>query len=119
MVTPVSQRKKCPAAPDNLGRTGRALWRQLHGHYLISDPHDVAMFADLCALADRIHDARATLARDGLTTVDRYGTARSHPCVDIERSAIKTFAALCRQLGLSDAVNPDEAGRIPRLGAKR
>ena len=51
--------------------------------YRLSDHHR-QLLAVACQAHSRMEQAQATVAKDGLTTVDRHGTARPHPAIQIE-----------------------------------
>jgi P27 family predicted phage terminase small subunit len=61
---------------------------------------------------DRCREARAQLAKEGLTVEGREGV-KAHPCVQIERDSSNRFSALIKQLGLDVTENPPTLGRPP------
>ena len=56
-------------------------------------------------------EARALVAKEGLTTTNRHGELRPHPAIAIEVASRTAFARCLRELALTD--EPDN--RPPRL----
>lgn len=77
------------------------------------EPHHILLLTKACELLDKGELARQTVAADGLTTTDRYGSIKPHPCVKIEIDCKNSARLLLRELGLD--LEPAEAGRAPRL----
>ncbi|CAN5529720.1 hypothetical protein BH10ACT1_BH10ACT1_33310 [soil metagenome] len=98
-------------APGHLARS-TALWESIVGAYEM-DGHQLELLRRLCEAADTADQARALVAADGLTTLDRFGQLKSHPAVAIERDARIGVARLMRELRLED---PVEEPRLPRAG---
>jgi len=66
---------------------------------------------------DRGQEARARIDAEGLTVNDRFGQARQHPCIAIERDCRIAFARLLRETGLdTEGVEPPK--RPPRTGSR-
>jgi P27 family predicted phage terminase small subunit len=63
-------------------------------------PTDCLLLVKAADAHDRAETARRALKRAGLTTKDRYGGEKPHPCVAIEVASRRDFARLCAQLGL-------------------
>lgn len=62
---------------------------------------------------DRGEQAREIIAAEGLTIADRYGVAKAHPAVAIERDARLHFFRGIRELSLAGGDVP-EAPRMAR-----
>ncbi len=62
---------------------------------------------------DRGEQAREAIGKDGITIPDRYGVAKAHPAVAIERDARMHFFRGVRELAL-DGVDAPETPRAPR-----
>ena len=75
--------------------------------------HHIVLLTRACENLDRAEQARLQVAEEGLTTVDRYGSIKTHPCCKIELDAKNSARLLLRELGLD--LEPAEAGRGPRL----
>jgi P27 family predicted phage terminase small subunit len=89
--------------PKGLGKFGQNLWKATMKGAKASE-HDLALLETACQLLDRIHNCRDRLAKEGLTTVGRYGQPVTHPLVEVERSAMAEFRACLKLLGLHEQV---------------
>lgn len=89
--------------PKGLGKHGRSLWKLTLKGAKASE-HDLVLLETACQLLDRIHNCRARLAKEGLTTVGRYGQPVAHPLIEIERGAMCEFRAILKLLGLHEKV---------------
>ena len=87
------------APPKHLSTESKKLWRSVLNDYELERRHEAILLTALEAL-DRMRQAQAQLSEDGLTTVDRYGGVKSHPCVVIERDSRNAFLRAMRELGL-------------------
>ena len=67
---------------------------------------------------DRCQQARALIAREGITIPTRDGGAKLHPAVRVEQASQISFARLLRELDL-DVDPPAEARRPPMLRSIR
>jgi phage terminase small subunit len=81
--------------------------------------HHLRLLEAICDSWDRMVEARAVLAREGLTIATAGGTKR-HPCCDVERDSRIAFFRGLRELDL-DAEAPSErpAWRPPALRSNR
>ncbi|MCS3503426.1 phage terminase small subunit [Bradyrhizobium japonicum] len=68
---------------------------------------------------DRSEQARELLAKEGITTPDRYGVAKTHPAIAIERDSRLAFARLLRELALDAAAPDSRPPRTPDYGNRR
>ena len=63
---------------------------------------------------DRMNEARAVVAKEGLTVVTAAGRPVPHPCIGIERDAGVAFRSAMRAMNF-DPIEPLPAGRPPTL----
>ena len=87
------------APPKHLSSASRKLWRSVLADYELERWHEAVLQTALEAL-DRMRQAQAQLAEDGLTTVDRYGGVKAHPLFVVERDSRAAFLRAMRELGL-------------------
>jgi P27 family predicted phage terminase small subunit len=90
---------KPTAPPKHLSAESKKLWRSVLADYELEPRHEAVLLAALEAL-DRMRQAQALIAAEGLTVLDRYGTAKAHPAVVIERDSRTAFLRAMRELGL-------------------
>ncbi|RWM26900.1 P27 family phage terminase small subunit [Mesorhizobium sp.] len=76
------------------------------------EPHHFEILCRTAEAMDRADAARDLVAKEGMTVVDRYGTPKSHPAVNIERDARVAVLRGLRELGLD--VDTSDAPRAPR-----
>ena len=72
--------------PVHLSDHCRDLWTQLTTAFVL-EPTELELIRLGLEAIDRCEQARATLARDGIVTNNRYGAIVAHPCVAIERDS--------------------------------
>ena len=104
-------------APAHLRPATAKWWRQVAGSYEL-EPHHLRLLTLAGEAWDRCQQAREILANEGPVIADRFGQARAHPAVAIERDSRIAFARMVRELGL-DTEPPTEAARPPRIGGGR
>jgi phage terminase small subunit len=102
-----------PTAPRHLSKAAKLFWRQVVGDFIL-ETHHYRILESALASWDRAEAARATLAKSGLTIVDRFGVERVHPLVGVERDARGLFIRSLRELGLD--AEPSNGTRPPRIG---
>lgn len=103
-------------APEHLQPGTRRWWAKICRTYAL-ESHHLRLLTLAGEAWDRGQEARALVTKEGLLTLDRFGQARAHPAVAIERDSRIAFARLVRELGL-DTEGPPEA-RPPRVGRGR
>jgi phage terminase small subunit len=101
-------------APPHLSRQSKAWWRDIVTGYEL-DSHHLKLLEGAAGQWDRAVSAREQIDADGATTMDRWGQAKAHPAVEIERQALTLFARLVRELAL-DVDAPGDIGRPPSIG---
>lgn len=89
-----------PKPPPHLRRHGKKLWRTVCADWeLEHDASDLEVLALAAEAADRAAQAREELRQaGGLTILDRFGTVKPHPAVEIESKARAQAAALVEQI---------------------
>jgi P27 family predicted phage terminase small subunit len=102
-------------AIGHLSADMRRFFRAVEQDYQLEGHHQRLLLA-ACEAHDRMTQARARLATEGLTWQTRFGELRAHPCVAVERDSALRFARLVRELGLSDG--QDEGRRPPALSGR-
>jgi P27 family predicted phage terminase small subunit len=93
-----------------LSAEAKGLWRKLHKDFNIADAAGLLLLRSGLEAFDRMRQAQAQLARDGLTVADRFGQQKQHPCSLIERDSRAQMLACLRALKLDDEA-PGPVGR--------
>ncbi len=85
--------------PSHLKAAGREHWLSVLAMFTFSE-HDLPMLQSACEQLDRAAEAREIIAKDGVTTKDRFGQLKEHPACAIERAAHLAFVRIERELAL-------------------
>jgi len=99
-----------PKPPAHLSRRAKAIWRDLVAEYTFA-AHELTLLRAACETVDRLEEARALIARDGLVVAGYRGQPRPNPMLAVERDCRIALARLWRELAMRD---PDES-RPPRI----
>ena len=91
-------KKKKPI--DALSLEARKLRARLETEWRISDAAGQLALLTLCQCVDRLRQAQAVLAADGITATDRFGKLKVHPATVIEREARAGMFASLKALNL-------------------
>ena len=103
-------------APAHLKASTKKWWSEVVEAFDL-DSHHLRLLQLACEAWDRCQQARASLAKNGITYIDDKGLPRTRPEIAIERDSRLAFARQLRELGLD--VAGDEAPRSPALPANR
>jgi P27 family predicted phage terminase small subunit len=98
-------------APQHLQPETRAWFDAVVETYTL-EPHHVRLLQLAAEAWDRAQEARAAIAKDGITVYGREGGMKTHPAVAVERDSANRFATLLKQLNL-DVETPADLGRPP------
>lgn len=84
------------------------MWASITAAYSIEDEAGLLLLQTAMESFDRMRQAQAVIAKEGITINDRFGQPRQHPATLVERDAknqlMKALAALHLDLAPSDAV---------------
>ena len=97
--------------PRHLSAASKKWWRAVLDSYDL-EPHHLKLLEAAATAWDRMVEARALVDAEGLVVHDRWGQAKAHPAVNIERDARIAFARLVRELDLEG--EPQSDVRPPR-----
>lgn len=93
--------KKTGGAPRHLSAEARRKWDELQADYALDDAAGRLLLQSALEAFDRLQQARRTLAAEGVTTRDRWGQAKPHPALAIERDAATRMHSALRLLKLA------------------
>lgn len=99
--------------PAHLSAEASAWFNTIVREYGVCDEAGLLMLRGAMESYDRAEEARAILAKEGLTTKDKYGQHRPHPAVGIERDARKNLLSYLRALNLDVEPTRSTPGRPP------
>jgi phage terminase small subunit len=109
--------ERLPKAPKYLKPATRRWWQSVVDEIEL-DPHHLLLLTAAAEAWDRHEQARAALAKHGLTFMDsKLNRPVSRPEVAIERDSRIAFARLLRELDLDSVPPPDS--RPPALRSNR
>jgi hypothetical protein len=96
-------------APSGLGRSGRALWRDINAEFGLA-PHERAILVQCCRAVDRLDVIEAELAAAGpLTVPGSTGQPRCHPLLGEWRAQARVLESLSRALSIP--LDGEQVGR--------
>ena len=106
-------------AVKGLKAAGKELYNWIQSQYdAASMEQHAPLVRELCELADRLAEVRASIAKQGVSTAD----GKKNPLLDTEIKLSAMFTKDWRVLGLADrdAAAPRPVGRPPaNMGAKK
>lgn len=97
---PTSKKLDLASPPAHLSLYARELWQRLLNDYHLDDAAGLALVRAACESFDRAEAARATVAAEGAIVRDRFGQARAHPAITVERDARAQLVAAVRAMRL-------------------
>jgi hypothetical protein len=87
-------------APSGLGKSGRALWREINREFGLA-PHEEAILVQVCRCADRLDAIEDELSGAGsLTVAGSTGQPRPHPLLAEWRMQARVLESLSRALSI-------------------
>ena len=86
--------------PKGLSREAARWWRKLIAEYMIEDEVGLLVLATALEAFDRMRQAQAGLATDGLTIEDRFDQMKVHPLTVVERDSHAQMLAALKALNL-------------------
>lgn len=87
-------------APAHLGEHGRRLWREIIADHGIDDAAGRAMLLRAAEALDRLRQAQAQIAADGLLVPGYRKQPRPHPLLAVEAEQSRILLACFRALNL-------------------
>ena len=89
-----------PKPPKGLSREACQWWRRLTAEYDIGDDAGRLILATALEAFDRMRQAQAVLATDGLSIKDRFNQVKAHPLCVVERDSRAQMLAALKALNL-------------------
>jgi hypothetical protein len=95
----MSNTRRAPSAPSGLGKSGRALWREVNSEFGFA-AHELAVLLQVCRVVDRLDAIEAELAGADLTVTGSTGQPRAHPLLAEQRAQMRVLESLSRALSI-------------------
>jgi P27 family predicted phage terminase small subunit len=108
---PLRRQQKPPAPPSHLTEEAKTLWVAINAEHAIDDKPGLLILTTACEAFDRMRQAQAAIAAQGITTRDRWGQVKNNPATVVERDSRAAMLAALRQLAL-DIEPPVAKGTI-------
>ena len=86
--------------PKHLKAAGLNLWKRVSTDFVIDDGAGQTLLETACTMLQRADDARQLIQAEGLVLKDRFGQAKPHPAVAVERDARSLLISSLRALKL-------------------
>ena len=99
--------------PRGLSREAARWWRRLTTEYEIGDDAGHLILMTAMEAFDRMRQAQAVLATDGLSITDRFDQIKAHPLCVVERDSRAQMMAALKALNLDIEPLRDGPGRPP------
>ena len=90
---------KSPKAPPGLSAEARKWWKKITTEWALDDA-GLLIFESALEAFDRMRQAQAILATEGIVLEDRFGQRKHHPATLIERDAKATLLRHLHNLNL-------------------
>jgi hypothetical protein len=100
-------------APRDLSGATRRWWAAMSEDYGIEDTGGLSVLTLAARARDTAAAAKAIIDREGMMTTDRFGCAKAHPAVAVERDARAQMLAALKALHLDLEPLRDSPGRPP------
>lgn len=102
-----------PKPPKGLSREACRWWRRLTAEYEIGDDAGRLILMTAMEAFDRMRQAQAVLATDGLSIKDRFDQIKAHPLCVVERDCRAQMMAALKALNFDIEPLRDGPGRPP------
>jgi hypothetical protein len=100
-VIDIHRHRERVVSPRGLSRTSARRFKELVAEYGIRDVGGLQVLHSGLISLDLAEAAEAVIARDGLTTIDRFHQTRAHPLIAAARDHRAAWLSALRQLNLS------------------
>lgn len=100
-----------PKPPPGLSSAAGAWWERLLSEYDIADSAGLLLVETALQAFDRMHEARALIAKHGAVVADRFGQLRPNPATTVERDSRAAMLSALKALNLDIEPLRDGPGR--------
>jgi len=113
----MAENNKTPTPPEHLSEEMKTFYTSIVNKYNL-EAHRLILLTRACECLDRAEQARKQIEAEGLTTKDRYGSIKPHPCVKMEIDSKSAARLLLHELGFDTGTIPQKTNmknqRVPR-----
>ena len=106
-------KKAIKKPPVTLTKEAKAYWKKLVQDFDLDDEPGLLLLKTTLESYDRSNSARATIDKEGMQVVDRFGQVRPHPLLTVERDARSQFMLGLKSLNFDLEPLRDGPGRPP------
>ena len=99
-----------PRTPSTLSKEAGRWWKKLIQEYGIDDDYGYLLLQTALEAFDRMRQAQAVIAKEGMTYIDRYDQAKCHPATVVEKDSRSQMLTSFKALNL-DIEPLGKAGR--------
>jgi P27 family predicted phage terminase small subunit len=86
--------------PKHLSAEAKRLWDRLRNDYVLDDSGGLLLLQSALESFDRLQQARAILAKEGIVAKDRFGQGKPHAAAAVEAGARQQMHSALRLLRL-------------------
>ena len=87
-----------PGPPEGLSAEATEWWERIIGDYRIQDVAGRLLLQTALEAFSRMRQVQAIIAADGATVEDRFGQAKAHPLLTVERDSRSQMLLALKQL---------------------
>lgn len=88
--------------PSTLSNERQALWNRLQSDYNIQETGALLLLTELCAIKDRLCEARAVISSEGMFRQNSRKETVEHPALAVERQMLSQLFRCAKLLGISE-----------------
>jgi P27 family predicted phage terminase small subunit len=103
--------KTLSPVPATLSRESKAWYRRMAAEYGVTDAGGITLLTLAAEARNRMLQAAAAVAKDGMLQSDSYGRSKAHPLLAVERDARGQMLASLKALHLDVEPLKGAAGR--------
>ena len=111
----ITKSVKIPAPAAEWTADAKSLWTATMSDYVL-EPHHIELLRAACQQLSRAAEARAAIDADGVIIEDRFGIAKEHPALSVERQSHLAYLRLVREMGLDIDLPESRGPRRPGTG---
>jgi len=100
-----------PEPPAGISPEAADWWRRIVAEYSVNDEAGKLLLQTALEAFDRMRGAQQIIEHDGATVLDRFGQAKAHPLLTVERDSRAQMLAALKALHFDVEPLRDKPGR--------